>query len=230
MGIGGRNPLPFRVGGGKSTQQAIYESLNMALGTAYDTSDESTVTAETSADARMMASVWSANARLANQMDPAKMTDMLPRWERILGLRPRSTSSKNRRRGLVAIKFRALGGPLYATEEEICGALLGSLYVQLEKTSLSDAHMNWPGGSPSVLTRWDSTIAHQLVRVIRYDEIVDVTRHEMFERLAEMMNFMRDYTAAWMETDWAWDAENGNPEFRLDEDWNLDGEAFGAVT
>lgn len=225
MPFGGRNPFPFRLGGGKSTQQAIYESLNMGLGTAFDTSDGSTVTAETSADARAIAAIWSANRRLQNQFDPRRMTDMVPRWEGIFAVRPSTEDSANMRRGRLVLKFQALGGPLFATLDEICTSLLGSLFVSLERTSLADAHTNWPGGSPSNLTRWDSTVAHLLVRVVRYDAIVGMTRQEMFDRLREMMAFMRDFTAAFMETDWAWDG-TGGAGFYLDEDWNLDGEAF----
>ena len=59
MAYGARYSYPRRYGGGKSTQQAIYESLNISLGTAFDTSDGSTVTAETSADARAFAAVGS---------------------------------------------------------------------------------------------------------------------------------------------------------------------------
>jgi hypothetical protein len=225
MGFGGRNPFPFRFGGGKSNQQIIYESLNAGLGSGLDTSDASTVTAETSADARAIAAVWSANARLQNQWDPRRMTDFLGRWETIFAIRPHRSDSDNARRYRLVPKFLALGAELYATTDEICTAFLGAEYLGLEYTSLADSHSNWIGGTPSNLTRWDSTCAHILVRVTRYNLITTMTQHEYFTKLSELWNFLRDLNSAWSETDWAWDGVTG-PGFFFDEDWNFDGEAF----
>jgi hypothetical protein len=225
MPFGARNPFPFRLGGGKSTQQAIYESLNAGLGTAFDTTDESTVTAETSADARAIAAVWSANRRLANQWDPRRMTDMLARWEKIFSIRPGRNDSANRRRGVLTARFLALGGDTVGTLDEFCELILGDdLFIEVVRTPLADAGTNWPGGTPSNPDRWDSTVAHLLVRVERFDA-VSIPFVEMLDRLSTMMTEMRNYTASWMETDFGWDGE-GAPGFYLDEDRNLDGEYF----
>lgn len=224
MALGGWNPLPFRLGGGKSTQRAIYESLNAGLGTAFDTTDESTVAAETTADAFAIAALWRANKRLSNEWDPRRMTDMLGRAEDIFDVRPGANDSNNRRRAVLQAKFLRLGGDAFGTLDELCELLLGDVFIQLERTALADSHSNWPGGTPSVLDRWDSTVAHLLVRVERYDN-VDITLTEFLDRLRKMMTEMRDYTSAWTETDWAWDG-TGGAGFYLDEDWNLDGEAF----
>jgi len=225
MGFGGLNPFPFRFGGGPSNQLVIYRSLNEGLGTAFDTTDESTVTAETSADARAIAAVWSANARLANQMDPAKMTDFLGRWEDIFDLRPHRNDSDNARRAVVALKFLALSASLYGTIEEVAAAIMGSAYIDVLYADLVTGHSSWPGGTPSEPTMWTSSIAHVLVRVVRYDAIVGMTQHEFFDRLRQLKFFLRDYMAAWTTLDWAWDG-SGGPGFYLDEDGNLDGEYF----
>jgi len=225
MAFGGLNPFPFRFGGGPSNQLVIYNSLNEGLGTAFDTTAESTVTAETSADARAIAALWSANARLANQMDPAKMTDFLGRWEKIFDLRPHRDDSDNARRAVMAIKYLALGAALYGTIEEVAAAIMGSAYVGVEYNDLVTGHSHWPGGTPAEPTMWTSSIAHILVRVVRYDEIVGMSLHEFFDRLRQLKSFLRDYMAAWTTADWAWDG-TGGPGFFFDEDWNHDAEAF----
>lgn len=227
MPFGGRNPFPFRLGGGKSRQQAIYESLNMGLGTAFDTSDASTVTAETSADARAIAAIWSANKRHQNQFDPRRMTDMLPRWEAIFAVRPSVTDSDNARRAILTLKFQALGGPLYATIEEICAAFLGNILIGVEYIDLTHVNANWPGGTPPQPTMWNSNIDHILVRVVRPGQEVGITRQQYFEKLREMMSFMRDYLAAHCTLDWGCFNVGGTRGFKLDEP-NLDIETFGA--
>lgn len=227
MAYGARYSYPRRYGGGKSTAQAIYETLNIALGTAFDTSDGSTVTAETSADARSIAMVWSANARMANNRDPQRMTDMLARWEAIFAIRPHVDDSDNVRRARLVLKFKALGGPLYATLEEICAFLLGSLLIGVEYIDLSNDNSNWPGGTPSKPTMWNSNIAHILVRVVRPGQEVGMTRQEYFEKLRVLKDFMRDYLAAWSALDWGCFNVGGTRGFKLDEP-NLDIETFGA--
>lgn len=226
MPFGARNPFPLRLGGGKSTQQSIYESLNAGLGTAFDTTDESTVTAETSADARAIAAVWSANRRLANQWDPRRMTDMLARWEDIFSIRPGRNDSANRRREVVTTRFLALGGDSFGTLDEICELLLGDVFIQLERTSLADANTDWPGGTPSQLDMWASSVAHLLIRVVRPQDLDGITKTEMFERLRQAMDFLRNYIASWCTIDWGWNADNDTPGFYLDEDGNLDGQTF----
>lgn len=226
MGYGARHTYPRRYGGGKSTSQVIYESLNFALGTAFDTTDASTVTAETSADARTIAGLWSANARLANQWDPRRMTDMVPRWEKIMAIRPRTGDSMNRRRARLVARFLALGGDTFGTLDEICEAILGDVFIQLERTPLANANIAWPGGTPAEPTKWASSVAHLLVRVVRPQDLGSITRVEMFARLNELMVFLRDYLASWCTADFGWNANNDTRGFYLDEDNNLDGQTF----
>lgn len=220
--IGGRCPLPLRLGGGESRVQTIYEALNDGLGTTYDTSDDSPVTAETSADARSIAALWSANARLANQWDPRRVTDFLPRWEKIFGIAPRSTDSDNTRRGRLVAKFAALGGALYATTPLICEALLGDAFLDVEYTDLANAVHRWPGGTPPEDDQWTSTIAHILVRV---EQPANMTTYEFLARLGELSNFLRDFLPASTTFDWGVFADNGQRGFYLDE-YNLDFETF----
>ncbi len=222
--FGGYAPLPLRLGGGESTVRVIYESLNDGLGTGYDTSDNSTVTADTFADAVQIAALWSANARMTNQWDPNRMTDFIPRWEKIFAVVPSSGDSDNARRARLAAKFQALGGPLYATTELICSSLLGDAYVGVEYTPLASSHSNWPGGTPPQPGMWSSSVAHILVRV---QQPANATVVEFLKSLGELMAFLGDFLPAWVTFDWGLFADNGMNGFYLDEN-NLDYETFDA--
>ena len=222
--LGGYCPLPLRLGGGESTVRVIYESLNNGLGSAYDTTDASTVTAETSADARTIEALWSANARLTNQWDPRRMTDFIGRWEKIFALVPAVDDSDNTRRTRLAAKFQALGGPLYATTELICSTILGDAYIGVEYTSLADSHSNWPGGTPPQPDMWSSTVAHILVRV---EQPANATVVEFLGLLNETMAFLGDFLPAWVTFDWGLYADNDTNGFYLDEN-NLDYQTFDA--
>ncbi len=222
--FGGFCPLPLRLGGGESRLREIYESLNDGLGTAYDTSDTSPVTAETEADASTIEAVWSANERLKNQWDPNALTDFLTRWEKIFGLSPKRTDSDNLRRAKVALKFRALGGAVYATLDATCTAFLGPAFVQIEYTDLAHMHTHWPGGTPAELNMWSSSLAHILIRVT---QATALTFHEFIGRLSDLMAFLGDVLPVWVTVDWGTLNSLGNNGFLLDEP-NLDLETFDA--
>jgi uncharacterized protein DUF2313 len=221
--IGGYSPMPFRVGGGQSRLRDIYESLNDGLGSAYDTTDASTVTAETKADATTIEAVWSANERLKNQWDPNRLTDFLERWQKIFGLSHKSTDSDNKRRARVAAKFKALGGPLYASLNDICVALLGDAFVDIEYTDLAHASTHWPGGSPAEPTKWSSTIAYILFRVT---PPASLTFNEFIATVNDFMAFMGDFLPCWDTFNWGVFNSGGVNGFLLDDPKNLDWETF----
>src|SRR5437879_459170 len=96
---GGFNPAPFRFGASKhSIEDVILKALNDGDGSALTDDQNSFNYAENFAIARGIADVWTANRRLAYQWDPKRMTDFLPRWEKILGLNPDPSDSDTARR------------------------------------------------------------------------------------------------------------------------------------
>lgn len=221
--FGGFNPWPLRFGGGKSNIQTIYESINASLGEAYDTSDESNVTAETMAEARAIAAVWSANARLANQWDPNRVTDMLRRVERVFGITPLPTDSDNTRRARLATKFRALGGPLYVVLPDLCKSILGDAFVSVEHITPALAKTHWPGSTPAENDKYSSTVAHILVHVTKP---ATWTLYEYRARLGALVSALDDFLPAQTTFDWVQDSSHGVMGFYLDDENNLDHEAF----
>lgn len=213
--LGGFSTFPWRLGGGADRRlRALYTSLNQQLGTAYDTTDDSTVVPETHAEARLLERVWSGNQRVANQFDPVRMTDMLPRWERIFGIPARAGDTDAARRARVGAKFAALGGnPNSDGVQTVVAAALGALLVGIEYTPLGSAVSHWAGtGEPGM---WTSTCAHILIRVVRPTS--GVFSPAQRAALGSLMLILNDFLPAWTTVDWAGFSSAGVGEFRFDE-------------
>lgn len=226
MRIGGLSPFPIRLGGGPSTTEVVYRSLNDQLGTAYDTSDESTVTAETMSEARAIAAAWSANRRLSYQWDPRRLTDMLSRWERIFGVVPLPTDSEEDRRNRLVPKFLALAAPIYATIWDACSNILGDAFISVEYTTAAQAHSQWPGSTPAVANGWTSSLAHILVRCANYADI-GMTWQQELTLIGQCRATLNDMLPADVTFDFAGYNSLGQNNFLLDEP-NLDWLSFGS--
>jgi hypothetical protein len=221
MKLGRFASLPFRLGGGEPLSRKIYRGLNAQMGTAYDTSEESTVTAETSAEARLIAAAWHANERAANQLDFERVTDFVPRWEAILNLHPSHSDSMASRRARIAAKRTAVGTPTELAVATLCDAVLGAVFVGLEFTPLSRAAIEWPGnGYPDT---WYSTTAHVLVRVTQPAGVTDA---DFLGRCNGMIDLLKDFLPDWCTADWAILNSDDEEGFILDDPTNLDTETF----
>lgn len=208
--FGGFGGFPLKFGGGNNHRRTLYDALNQARGTAYDTTDDSNVTADTYAQAIALEAVWSANRKMANQWDPRRMTDFIPRWEAIFDIHPSASDSLNARRAVLSAKFRALAGQQTLTD--IVSAMLGGSFVGVEYTPIAQAYMRWPeNGYP---TDWISHTAHILIRV---QFAQGQTENEFLRLMAQLDRFLRDYLPAYTTWDWGMFAENGLDGFYLDD-------------
>lgn len=221
---GGMSPSPERYGGGVPRLQRIYEALNAARGTALDTSSSSSVVAvENMAMARVLDAAWEANERLGNQWDPFRMTDTLPRWERIMGLVRYPTDTEVVRRARVAAVFARVG--LIPTHQTIIDALtaaLGSVFVALHTTALADAVIWWPGGSTNPDAPWYSTVAHLYIET---QKTAGMTEADFYAAVGLIAPILDPFVPAWVTWDWYRNGPSGLG-FYLDDDHNLSNEAF----
>lgn len=198
------------VPGQPSPVDTIYKSLNQALGTAYDTSDTSPVTAETKAEARILAATWRNNRRMALQWDPRYMTDFIPRWEAIFGIHPAHGSSDSARRTVLQARFKLLAGRSSFTD--LATSLLGSNLVAIERGDLSNNYLRWPdNGFPN---DWISHTAHILVRV---QFLGGQTEISMLKLVGAARAVLEDAMPAWCTLDFATFAEDGSSRFILDD-------------
>lgn len=240
MPFGGYHPYPRRFAGGKPQLQVIHESLNAQRGTAYDaTNSETVVWVENMAIARAITfDGWGANARLANQRDPARMTDMLPRWERIFKIVPSPSASDAERRLAVQRRFERFGKTSnHARLTTVLSDELGDFFVAVEYISLANAVVNvasgsYPWGTPNPLVPWSSTTAHILVLL---QKPAGASEGQFYEAAGKVALLLDPALPAWATFDWYRAPEStpidisGGPSmagFYLDDEHNLDNNVF----
>ncbi len=99
--FGGYCPFPLRFGGAAPRVETVTNGLLAGRGTAYDTSTSSPIWVEDTAVGRALSSVWDYSELLGNQFNPARMSIMLPRWEKILAIPVDPTATLAERRATV---------------------------------------------------------------------------------------------------------------------------------
>jgi hypothetical protein len=171
---GGYSPYPRRFGGGryngKPLLQVVHESLNAQRGPALESGSIASV--ENMAYARAIVyDGWELNARVGHQWDAKRVTDMLPRWERIFKIRPAPDASERSRRTELQSRWARFGGVAnHARLTTALSAALGSYFVAVEYINLAEAVVHvpdatYPWGTVASGAPWTSTIAHVLVRL-----------------------------------------------------------------
>ena len=106
--IGGRSPLPIRLGGGKSRTQQIFEFTKRAVGEGGSSGDDSGIEALwRSSRAKGLAAGESSELRALNQGWPHLATDAIPYYERILGLVPGPGATETERRAEIVPRWDA---------------------------------------------------------------------------------------------------------------------------
>ena len=210
----------------------ILNSINAQFGTAYDTTPTSTVWARNMALARCIDAVWSASQRFANQYDPTRMTDFLPRWEAILGLYPSATDSDRVRRQRVATSIARIGTTTtYQYLVDTLKALLGTgVFLSVVHTPSASAVVvtptGWPMGSHADPNRtWYSTVAYAAIQVQQPAGMDDGTFYQAASSIYPVLDAI---LPAWVTYSWFRNASTGVQNFILDDPHNLDNEAFGS--
>ncbi len=247
MGYGGYHPYPRRFGGGKPTIHVFHESLNAQRGSALDAANPAT-TVWLEDMALMRAIVfdgWHTNQRLAHQWDPRRMTDMLPRWERLMKLRPvPGATEKDRRQDVLERRFERFSG--IANHAKLIKHLadaLGELFVGVEYISLGNAVIHVPDASYPWGTvawnpvtgegvPWTNSVAHILVHLRKPD---GYTEGQFYEAAGKVGPIIDAVAPAWVTYDWYRAplsppiSVTGGPSeggFYLDDDHNLDNNVF----
>lgn len=237
--FGGLTPYPRRLGGRRPVAEAVLRDLNAARGTAYDTSEGTAVYVENLAYARAIAAGFATNQRLTNQIIPLKMTDGLPRWERILKIIPSSLSPASDRRVAVNRALARAGrASSYATIFTALDELIGDFIIAIEHIDLSIATIHvpdgtYPFGTVALGAPWMSTVQHVLVRL---QKPTGYTESDFYNAAAKASSLLDealpvDVTFAWYrapDTGAAVDVSGGPSAagFYLDDEHNLDNNVF----
>ena len=231
--MGQFNPSPTKTGAEKGhIQEALVNAFVEADGTALDGDLTSYNYAEHLAESRCIAYLWDLNTRLANQWDPLRVTDFLPRWETILGIIPPAGATLVSRRAAIATKEAAHGKP--GTQQvagDILRTVLGAIFVGFVNTGSAQAQgfvkggVSVPGGvtlPDGGTVTWSSTIANVMVQT---QEVAGMSDAAFYAAVAQIQGYFDCLLPAWVTCDWFRNGPNGSG-FYLDDAFNLDNEAF----
>lgn len=242
MSFGGYHPFPKRRGGGKPRLKVFHEALNAARGSAIDASDPTSVAwVENMAYARALVfDGVGTNEKLGNQRDPDRMTDMLPRWEAIFGLRPAPTATQRERRDAVKARFQrfinasAIHSRILAILKRELGAFFSAIeYIDITNAVVRVPDATYPWGTVSSGAPWMSTVAHILVLMVKP---AGATEGDFYNAAAKVAPALDGVVPAWVKFSWyraplAGPSINvsGGPSqagFYLDAEANLDNNVF----
>jgi hypothetical protein len=195
LGLGSGNPFPLTLGGGESIEDIELEALLDAYAPGWDRDSETANYAECLAHAQIIATIWAANARLANQAVPERMVDVLEDWESILRLRPGPNSTEVDRRALVSAALRGLAGNTISDITETCSTLMGANFDEIVTADPADEITYWPGINPGPPGyEWSTTRLCLAVRVNRTG-LNDAQYTDKTNALARALDIM---LPAWM--------------------------------
>lgn len=226
------NPVPFHFGASnESNIEAILESLKASLGTAFKTEEDSVVWIYLNAMARIFNDVFEQNRRFSNQWDPNKMTDFLSRWEKIYGIIPIPTDTFVDRRVKLEYKMSLVGqsGTQQVIQDLLIAVLTSDVFVEIITITTADAISRVPGGGtiPGGLTLedgdWYSNLSYMPIKVVQPDYMDNFT---FYNTVAQIFLYLQDIIPAWVTFEWYRESLHFGAGFYLDDDPNLDNEAF----
>lgn len=222
---GAYNFFPEKFGAEKGVHnvEILLEALLEADGTALAKDVDSYVWAERMAEARVLSYLWKLNRRLANQWDPRRMTDFLPRWERILGIVPNKDDTEVERRAKVGAKLASYGAePINQVVVDTLIQVLGDVFGSIVHSTSATANgfvpggVNVPGGANLPDGDWYSTIAYLAIETFQGD----LTNATFREKFGDVYEFLDDLVPAWVTFAPFKDGPNG-AGFYLDQPQNL---------
>lgn len=140
-----------RYGGRKPRVEMLLASLNSQHGTAFDVAYPSPIYIKNLAIAKCISDVWDTAERMGNQFIWEKVSEFIPRWERIFGLHPSASESDKSRRDTIAARWNVYGR--LTTHQALIDAidpLLGGVTYSIVNQDYTNADFAWPYGAGAV--------------------------------------------------------------------------------
>lgn len=233
-GFGGFAPAPKTFGNAKRTDlETVHNAVTEAMGTAFATGKGTVAWVENHATARVVLGLYNTAERLGSVNDPARMTETLPRWEKILGLIA-GEQSQNERRARVAAALSLLSaGTAFQVLDDYLTDLLGEMYLGLEFQNPLTAVTyvpgggTVPGGGPTFIdgaladpniSPFSSSLAHIVILLEKPAEMSEIV---FYERSSLIYGVVDNLVGAWVKFSVIRDGVHGKGFF-LDEPNNLD--------
>lgn len=243
MGYGGFFPYPKRYGGGRPLLRIVQDALGAARGTALDATQTvgSTVWVETHAYARAITfDGYGTNAKVGYQWDPLRMSDFIPRWERIFRIIPSPASSLAQRRTVIYQRFRrfleatALHARLYARLVQDLGSTFVAIeYIDPTAATIYVPDASYPWGTVNANHPWFSTVCHILVLL---QKPPGYSEGDFYAAASRVVTLADGLLPSYVTIDWYRAPSAGPPiavsggpssaGFYLDADANLDNSVF----
>jgi hypothetical protein len=200
MSGGAYNPLPLQPGAEfERIIELLQQGYESALGTALASEYGTLAWVENHATARVLADLSKAAIRLANQWDPNRMTDFLPRWEKILGIVPLPEETLNDRRIEVTLRLSLTGEPpTYQVIYDFLSELLGDLFIDLIIDSSNLCYLG-----------------------ILVQKPTGMTDAEFYPQIGKIYKYLHTLLPAWCTFDWVQYGPDG-AGFYLDQEYNID--------
>lgn len=236
-GFGGFSPMPKTFGDAASSKlETLHNALADASGSALAKDRLSFEWVEVQATARVVLGMYNAAERLGNVNDPSRMTDTLPRWEKILRLLPNGNLAERRARVAASLSLIS-AGTVFQVLDDYLTDLLGDMYIGLEfpdpLTTITRVPGGGtvPGGGPtfvdgdladSSISPYSSSLAHVAILLTKP---MDMSESLFYERASGIYNVVGNLVGAWMKFSVIRDGVNGKGFF-LDQSNNLDNHRF----
>ena len=222
MAYGGFHPFPRRFGSSRGkTIEVTTAALTQGRGTALDSGTGSIAWLDCYVRARALAAQWEAQRRLANQFDPRRCSDFLPRWETIFAIVPPPGSSTSQRRKALAARWKTIGqAPTQQTVTDALKAALpntfSSLAVLTAATAISHVYTSIavPGGVTIAADgQWGSSV-HTLTVIVT--EKAAQSDADFYNEVGTIYPLLNRILPAWVTFDWARDDPSAGIGFWLD--------------
>lgn len=187
--------VPIPLGSGDDDEEEIFQSLLDAYACNWDTDDGKALWSELRADAWLISMIWQVNRRVYNQVDPDKMVEALPNWERAMSILPRPSASLVDRRRPVAARFKAAAENKLTNIEQASQKVLGAAYNGVVKVADADVWWWMPGVKPGPPEfPFASNRLHICVHMIADTFPID----EMLRRRAQLLGELANILPAYM--------------------------------
>ena len=236
-GFGAFSPSPRSFGGASSTTlEAIHNALTEANGTAIAVSRGTVSWVENHATARVVHGLYRTAERLGSVNDPSRMTETLPRWEKILRITAEGSLIERRSRVAAALSLIS-AGTAYQVLDDYLSDLLGEMYLGLSfsdpltATTRVPGGGTVPGGGPTfvdgdlagpMISPYSTSLAHVAILLAKPAEM---SEDLFYKRAGSIYDVVDNLIAAWMRFSVVRDGPNGKGFF-LDEPNNLDNQRF----
>jgi hypothetical protein len=210
----GSNSCPLEVGEPVCWEEQLRQALCDEYSPVFDVSDGTIAAIEAEAEAAVVAMIWAASQRMANQGQPLRMIEALPIWEQACGINPSPRDSARDRRNALAAKFRGYQGNTESDIRGVCAAALGGSFVALHHAPDDEQFAYWPGMNPGPPGfEWMTNRCQVLAQVSK----AGLSDDEFRRRVNKMTSVVDEILAADCVFDWfRWDTDGVDDGFFLD--------------